>query len=325
MDSQWVIFGKGNHMLILTREEVKALLDPLELLAGLEDGFKSLSAGQTNVPPRNQVIAPKGILLGMPAYLPNHHLSVKLVSVFHENFKLNIPGHQAIIALFDSETGSPVAIMDGEHITALRTAAGAILSVKLLALKTVKTIAIIGAGVQGEAHLRMIGTLVGIEEIRIASKDLFQSRALAARDSRARAFDSVEQAVRNADVICLCTSSPEPVIQAGWLKAGIHISSVGYHPPGGELPRDVIEAGNLFVESRSAFQAPPVGSAELQGFSPSFGIEIGEVLLGQKPGRKTEEETTIYKSMGHAMEDLVAANLVYQKAIVQNIGKSFSL
>jgi len=312
-------------MLILSREEVRQLLDPDELLAALEEGFKALSAGQMNVPPRNQVSAPGGVLLGMPAYMPNRHMSVKLVSVFHENQALSLPDHQAIIVLFDSETGAPIAIMDGEHITALRTAAGAILSIGLLTRENIRTIAVIGAGVQGEAHLKMIETLVGIQEIRIASRDPSRAQALASLDSRARAVDSVQEAVRGADAVCLCTASPEPVIQAKWLKEGAHITSIGYRPPGGELPRDVIETGNLFVESRSAFEAPPVGSAELQGLSPEFGTEIGEVLLGQKPGRRSAQETTIYKSMGHAMEDLAAANLVHQKALDRNVGVRVNL
>ena len=312
-------------MLILSRREVEQLLDPHELITALEEGFKALSAGQMNVPPRNQVTAPKGVLLGMPAYMSNHHMSVKLVSVFHENHKLNIPGHQAIITLFDSETGTPIAFMDGEYITALRTAAGAILSVNLLARINIKSIAIIGAGVQGEAHLKMIGTLVGIEEIRIASRNQSHAQILAALDSRARAVDSVQEAVHNADVICLCTSSPEPVIKVEWIKEGVHITSVGYRPPGGELPRDIIEKGNLFVESGSAFEPPPVGSAELQGLSPESGTELGEILLKTRTGRRSEKEATVYKSMGHAMEDLVAANLVYQKALELKMGKLIEL
>src|SRR6185369_4938281 len=158
------------------------------------------------------------------------------------------------------------------------------------------------AGVQGEAHLKMIGTLSGIEEIRVASNEFAHAQALAARASNARAVESVQVAVSGADVVCLCTSSPEPIIKAEWLKEGVHITSVGYRPPGGELPRDVIEKSNLFVESMRAFEAPPVGSAELQGLDVSFGTELGEVLLNQKPGRKSETEATIYKSMGHAME-----------------------
>jgi ornithine cyclodeaminase/thiomorpholine-carboxylate dehydrogenase len=308
-------------MLILTRAEIEKLLDPHELLNALEGGFKALSAGQLNVPPRNQVIAPKGVLVAMPAYMPNRLMTVKLVSVFHEN----IPAHQAVIALFDSNTGAPIAFMDGETITAIRTAAGAILSIKMLARKNIKTIAIIGAGVLGEAHLKMIGTLSGVEKIWIASRNISDAQTLSARASNAGTADSVQQAVSNADVVCLCTSSLEPVIKAEWLKQGVHITSVGYRPPGGELPRDLVENSHIFVESKVAFSPPPVGSAELQGLDSDFGTELGEVLLNQKPGRRNEQETTIYKSMGHAMEDLVAANLVYEKAIEQGIGNRVEL
>jgi len=171
----------------------------------------------------------------------------------------------------------------------------------------------------------MIGTLDGVEKIWIASRDISHARALAVHDSRALVADSAQQAVHNSDVVCLCTASPEPVIKSDWLQEGVHISSVGYRPPGGELPRDLIEKSNLFVESKNAFLPPPVGSAELQGLSPEFGTEIGEVLLNLKPGRKSESETTVYKSMGHAIEDLVAANLVYQKAMEKTIGKMIEL
>jgi ornithine cyclodeaminase/alanine dehydrogenase-like protein (mu-crystallin family) len=311
------------YMLILSRKEVETLLDPHELLTALEDGFKALSAGQLNVPPRNQAIAPKGILVGMPAYMPERHMSVKLVTVFHEN--ITVPAHQATITLFDSDTGTPIAFMDGEHITAMRTAGGAVLSAKHLARNDSRSLAIIGAGVLGHAQLKMIGTLVGIDEIWIASRNFEHSLALAAQDTRAQVVDSIQGAVSQADIVCLCTSSPEPVIQKDWIKSGTHISSVGYRPPGGELPRDLIEASHIFVESKVAFNEPPVGCPELQGLDPESGTELGEVLLKQRAGRRSEKETTLYKSMGHAMEDLVAANLVYQKATENGIGKTIGI
>ncbi|MBI2331780.1 MAG: ornithine cyclodeaminase family protein [Chloroflexi bacterium] len=153
-------------MLILTRKDVQELLDPQELLPALEEGFKALSAGQLEVPPRNQVGAPKGVLLGMYAFMPGNPFSVKLVSIFHES----TPSHQAIIILFDSETGAPIALMDGEHVTAMRTAAASLLSIKHLARQNAKNVAIVGTGVQGESHLKMIETLDGIEEIWVASR-----------------------------------------------------------------------------------------------------------------------------------------------------------
>ena len=308
-------------MLILSRKEVEELLDPRDLVPALEEGFKALSAGQLDVPPRNQVGAPKGVLLGMYAFLPGKPFSVKLVSIFHES----TPSHQAIITLFDSETGAAIALMDGEYITAMRTAAASLLSIQHLARKDSKTVAIIGTGVQAESHLKMIGTLVGIEKIWIASRNRSAASALASHASNAHAAESIHQAVSNADIVCLCTSSPEPVIMKEWLKEGVHITSVGYRPPGGELPRDVIEASNLFVESKRAFEPPPSGSAELQGLPADFGTELGELLLKQKPGRRSETEWTVYKSMGHAMEDLVAASLVYEKAIERGMGMKVEL
>ena len=308
-------------MLILSRKEVEELLDPRDLVPALEEGFKALSAGQLDVPPRNQVGAPKGVLLGMYAFLPGKPFSVKLVSIFHES----TPSHQAIITLFDSETGAAIALMDGEYITAMRTAAASLLSIQHLARKDSKTVAIIGTGVQAESHLKMIGTLVGIEKIWIASRNRSAASALASHASNAHAAESIHEAVSNADIVCLCTSSPEPVIKKEWLKEGVHITSVGYRPPGGELPRDVIEASNLFVESKRAFEPPPSGSAELQGLPADFGTELGELLLKQKPGRRSETEWTVYKSMGHAMEDLVAASLVYEKAIERGMGMKVEL
>ncbi|MBK6794300.1 MAG: ornithine cyclodeaminase family protein [Anaerolineales bacterium] len=308
-------------MLILSHKEVAELLDPHELIPALEKGFKALSAGQLEVPPRNQVGAPKGALLGMYAFMPGKPFSVKLVSIFHES----TPSHQAVITLFNSETGSPIALMDGEHITAMRTAAASLLSIKHLARPNSKTVAIIGTGVQAESHLKMIETLGGIEKIWIASRDHSAASALAAHASNAHAADSIHQAVSNADILCLCTSSPEPVIKKEWLKDGVHITSVGYRPPGGELPRDVIESCHLFVESKRAFEPPPAGSAELQGLDTDFGTELGELLLKQKPGRISETEWTIYKSMGHAMEDLVAASLVYEKALTRKMGMTVEL
>jgi alanine dehydrogenase len=310
---------------VLGPRDVQELLDPHELLQELEIGFKALSSNQLDVPPRVQVTAPRGVLLEMPAYMPGKAICTKLVTIFHENRGLNLPAHQAIIALLDSETGTPIAIMDGAYITALRTAAASILSIKLLSRTESRVAAIVGAGVQGDFHLRMMATLDSIETIRLVSRDASHAQALAARDRRARAVGSVEQAVADADIVCLCTSSPDPVVQPGWLKRGVHITSVGYRPPGGELPRDLIAKSHLFVESKTAFCPPPIGSAELQGLDPSFGTEIGEVLLKQKPGRKSVQQMTIYKSIGHAMEDLVAANLVLQRAIQQKRGTIIDL
>jgi len=127
--------------------------------------------------------------------------------------------------------------------------------------------------------------------------------------------------VRQADVIALTTSAPEPVIRAEWVKPGAHVSSVGYHPPGGELPRELAERGHLFVETRAAFAAPPVGCAELAGLDPEHGTELGELLAGTRPGRRSAEEITVYKAMGHVVEDAVAAELAHRRALERGVGR----
>jgi alanine dehydrogenase len=311
------------HMetLMLNETEVKRLLDPDMLLDALSEGFKALSEGLVDAPKRIGVTVPDtGFLLSMPAYLQGHEITVKLVSVFHGNNRFGIPSHQAIICLFDAQTGSPLSFMDGTYITALRTAGAAALSTRLLARTDTHVLAIIGAGVQGRSHLKMFPRVRQFSEIRLASEHFEHAEQLAATDSRARAVETVEQAVRGADVVCLCTHSSEPVISFDWLSPGMHITSVGYSPPGGELDPKVIERGRLFVETRMAFEPPPAGCGELAGFDRSIGTELGEVLLGRATGRQSEDEITVYKAMGHACEDWAAASLVYRRAKQEGMG-----
>jgi ornithine cyclodeaminase/thiomorpholine-carboxylate dehydrogenase len=162
-------------------------------------------------------------------------------------------------------------------------------------------------------------------EIRLASRDVEHARELAVTDSRARAVESVEEAVRGADVVCLCTSSSDPVFSPEWVAPGTHITSVGYAPPGGELDPRIIARGRLFVETRMAFEPPPAGCAELTGLDPNTGTELGEVLLGQGRGRQSDDELTVYKAMGHACEDMAAASLVYRRAKQEGVGRTVEM
>lgn len=310
---------------LLSEQDVRRMLDIDAMLDALADGFKALSEGRVVAPPRNGVEVPGGFLLSMPGWVPGKSISVKLVAGFHDNPKHGLPGHQALICLFDSEHGTPLAVMDGTGITALRTAGGAALSTRMLAREDAKTLAIIGAGVQGQSHLQVVPRVRDIKEIRIASLFPVDSERLAAQDARARVAASYEEAVRGADIVCLTTSSDVPVIELGWLSPGTHVTSVGYAPPGGELGRDIVEAGRLFVETSMAFADPPAGCAELKGMDASAGAELGEVLLGRKPGRQSASELTVYKAMGHAMEDLVAAQIVYDLAEAAGVGQTFRM
>jgi ornithine cyclodeaminase/alanine dehydrogenase-like protein (mu-crystallin family) len=184
-------------------------------------------------------------------------------------------------------------------------------------------VAILGAGVQGRSHLDAFASLFELDEIRVASRTARHADELAELDPRARAVGSFEAAVRGADLVCCCTDAAEPVISREWLDPGTHVSSVGV---GAEVDPATVGAASIFVEWRGAAEhPPPTGSAELQGLDPSTLAEIGEVLAGDRPGRRLDEELTLYKSTGHAVEDAAAARLVFDRARVEGAGQRFEL
>jgi ornithine cyclodeaminase/thiomorpholine-carboxylate dehydrogenase len=314
--------GKGDlPVLHLAESEVMRLLDPGALLDGLEEGFKSLSRGEVQSPDRPEIAVPeRGFLLAMPAWRRGMNLTVKTVCVFEGNLKRGLPNHLALITLFDPETGAPLCVMDGTYITAIRTAAAAALSVRVLARPDAKVATIIGAGVQGREHLKLLPLVRDFVEIRIASLDPRDAETLAARHPAARAVADVEAAVRGSDVVCLASHAYAPVIATSWIRPGTHVSSVGYAPPRGELPVALARDNALYVETSAAFDAPPVGCGELSGLDRTHGIPLGDALLGRRPGRVSEEQITVYKAMGIAMEDMVAADIVYAEARRRGVG-----
>ncbi len=308
-------------LLVLSQAEVQRLLDLDELLEALKHAFAEVSAGRTSVPPRVAARTRDGLLGVMPGYLPGAGLESKLVAVFPGNHEHGLPSHLALIVLFDEETGRALALMDGTHITAVRTAAAAALSVRLLARPEARVMAILGAGVQGQHHLEAMRHVGEFHEIRVASRNRDHAEALASLDSSARAMTDFEQAVRGADVVCCCTDAAEPVIAYDWLRPGAHVTSVGANPAGPELDAETVRKGRLFVESRVAFSLPPAGSAELAGLDPTTATELGELISGAVPGRQSDDQVTVYKSMGHAAEDAAAARLVYDRALREGAGR----
>ena len=308
------------EVLVLPRAEVERLLDLDRLLEELEVAFRAISDEATSVPPRTASFAPGGLLGVMPAWTPGT-LEAKLVAVFPGNEKHGLPSHQALIALFDEGTGTPLAILDGTHITAVRTAAGSAVATRLLAPPGAEVLTILGAGVQGRAHLDLVPRVRDFQEIRVASRDLGRAQALAATHPAARPVNGFEEAVRGTNVVCCCTDALDPVLDAGWIAAGAHVNSVGGSPRGrGELPVDLVRSASLFVESRVTFQAPPAGAPELKGLDPGRATELGEALAGRRPGRRSDGEVTVYKSVGHAVEDACAARLVYDRARAEGAG-----
>ncbi|MFN3746269.1 MAG: ornithine cyclodeaminase family protein [Hyphomicrobiaceae bacterium] len=305
----------------LSTADVARLLEPKAVLAALAAGFKALSAGDVQAPPRPKVEVPqKGFALAMLAWMPGRHIALKTVNVFEGNHAHHLPSHMGLINLFDCETGAPLAIMDAALITGLRTAGGAVLSVEALARKDAQIATVIGGGVQAREHVRLLATLPHLQEIRIAARRTDVAQSIADGVPQARVATDIAASVRDADIVCLTTSSATPVIEDAWIREGTHVTSVGFAPPGSEVPPALIARARICVETRSAFSPAPVGCAELAGRDASAAVELGEVLSGLKPGRTSEKQVTLYKSMGNAMEDMVVANLVYETAIARGIG-----
>jgi alanine dehydrogenase len=319
--------AKGDiSVLVLSEADVKACIDLRKLLDVLAGGFKALSQGKVANPARPQLDIPRaGYSLAMPAWMEGMHLTVKIVNVFEDNIVRGIPSHLATIHLFDPKTGMPICIMDGTYITAARTSGSAVLSARELARRDAKIATVVGAGVQANQHLHLLPLVRDFAEIRVCSKEFTDAQALAARHQGVVAVEDIEAAVRSSDVVCLATHSYEPVIAAEWVRPGTHVSSVGVAPPGGELPVPLVRQGSLFVETRDAFAPTPVGSCELVNLDPESGVELGEMLLGKRPGRVSDQQITIYKAMGIAMEDMVAADLAYREAIRLGKGQVISL
>jgi len=295
-------------MLVLSRSDVEGLLDLDALLDALAAAHAELSAGQASLVPRMGAFAGEtGILGAMPAYAPSSGLGCKLVTLFPGN--RDRPTHQAMIALFEPGTGTPAALMDGTYITAMRTAAAAALATRLLARPDARVLAILGTGVQSRSAQEMFPRAREFAEVRVAGRDDF------------------EEAVRGADVVHATTASPDPVVRFDWLSPGAHVSSVGYGAGGSELDPAIVERADVVVvEQRdSAFAPLPAGAPELEPRGRDGVVELGEVIAGKAVGRSSDEEITLYKSVGVAVQDLAAAALVLAAARERGVGQEIEL
>ena len=313
-------------MLVLSQSEVRELLDLDRLVDALADAHADLTAGKASMPPRiaSFVEQREGLLGVMPAYLPSAGLACKLVTLFPHNRDRET--HQALICVFDPENGTPAAIMDGTYVTATRTAAGSALATRLLAREDSHVLALLGTGVQARTHARAIPRVRPIEEIRVAGRNRAKAEALA-NEVGGVAVDSFEDALRGADVVAATTHAVEPVVRREWLAPGTHVNSVGLNPAGREVDEQTVADATLVVESRaSALAAPPAGAPELVGVDPAHvHAELGELVTRAKPGRRSREEITLYKSVGVAVQDVAAAALVLAAARERSVGREIEL
>lgn len=312
-------------VLFLSEADVIDCLQPGDLLVELARGFESLERGEVQSPARPEIVIPgKGFSLSMPAWRPGDLIGVKVVNVFDSNLHLGLPNHLAMITLFDPDTGATVCVMDGTYITALRTAASAVVSIDLLGRRDARVATVIGAGVQAREHLRLLPHVRDLERINVCSLHDADATRLAELSPIGDAPADVRAAVAESDIVCLATHSSDPVIQTEWVRAGTHVTSVGYHPPHGELPRVLSATAQLFVESLDALEPSPIGCSDLDHLRIADATPLGAVVINPGLGRTSDTDITVYKAMGLAIEDLIAANLAYQNAVTQRRGATLA-
>jgi len=299
---------KSGEPLYLNEEQVKKHLRMADLIPAMEKALIDFSSGKVTQPVRSVInVDPPGGFLGlMPALTPDG-LGLKAVTFYPSNAGRGIPTHMATIFLCDPETGGPLAIMDGRLITEMRTAAVSAAATKLLAPRDATILAILGSGVQAHSHVEALRLVRNFEEIRVWSPTKEHAERFA-KEIGATAT-SVEQAISGADVIVTATNSKTPVLKGLWLKPGCHVNAVGACRPDWRELDDEAMSNVVFVDSREG-ATKESGDVMLSG--ANIHAELGEALAGKVPPRTNE--TTIFKSLGMAVEDIAAAMLVYRSA-----------
>ncbi|MET9804816.1 ornithine cyclodeaminase family protein [Streptomyces sp. NPDC006368] len=328
-------------MLVLGRSQVEALLDMDALIDGLGPAMVDLSEGRASVPDRVAAVVPgqDGFLAAMPGYVPSVGvLMSKLVSLFPHNAGTPLPTHQALIAVFDPETGEPTALLDGTAITAARTAAGSALSARLLAREDAEVLAVLGTGVQARTHAHAMCRVRPVRQIRVAGRDTVRAGVLAEELSGELGVEAVAaphyaDALDGADLVAAATHTVDPVVRRAWLTPGVHIASVGFNQGGREVDDATVAEALVCVESRRAVLAPfPAGSNDLL-FPIRDGVitadhihaELGELVNGSRPGRTSADQITLYKSVGVAVQDAAATALVVNAARARSVGHEIGM
>jgi len=300
-------FSIRHFIMVLGEEEVRSHLRMEELIPAMAGALRDLSSGKVKQPIR--LVLPvadhKGFFAVMPAY--GSALGAKLVTFYPNNEGIHT--HHAMILLFRPETGEPLVTMDGRLITEMRTAAVSAVATDALARRNASVLAILGSGVQARSHLEALRIVRNFREVRVWSP---RNSKEFARQFNITAAASAEEAVRGAEVIVVATSATTPVLLGEWLSPGTHINAVGAtRPDWRELDDEALRRARIYVESREAALKE---SGDIIAAGHVF-AEIGEVVAGSKIGRESDEEITLFKSVGVAVEDIVAADLVFRRKL----------
>jgi ornithine cyclodeaminase len=313
---------------ILTADDIRACLDMRGAIDAMRTAFTQLSSGAAVVPDRVGVSTPRGVSLFMPGFLPEGgHLAAKIVSVFTGNRELDLPVINALVLVLDSETGVPVALMDGTYITALRTGAASGLATEVLALDDASVLAVFGAGPQARTQIEAVRTVRPIREVRISSLSLSESEALAEEIEgvSVSVSDDPTRAVEGAHVIVTATDSRTPVFPGEAVGPGVHVNAVGaFTPSMRELDASLVARARVVVDSRSTVMAEAgdlVQAIEEGMFSlDRIHAELGEVVSGARPGRSGPDDVTLFKSVGSAAQDVAAAGRILDAARRADLG-----
>lgn len=310
------------RMRYITDEEVRRALTMPKAIRAVKEAFIQLSTGQARVPARTSLEIPefRTTALVMPAYLPRtKRLGLKLISLCEDNPAKGLPLAQAVAILMDAELGTPLAVMNASYLTAVRTGAASGAATDALALKDARVVAIFGAGVQGRTQLEAIAAVRPIRKAFVFDLDPRAAADYAKEMGRKLSLDvepaSSPGALRQADVICTATTSAVPVFSDGDLKPGVHINAIGsYKPHVREIPGETIRRARVYVDQRQACLEEAgdliIPLREKLIDEGHIRAEIGEVLAGLKPGRSSDDEVTVFKSVGNAALDLAMASLV---------------
>jgi len=325
-------------VLILSHEEVVELLPIKECISRMRAALIALAAGEAHQPLRTIIRPPdaKGLMGLMPAYMSGgtsaHQAAfgLKAICIFPGNPAKGLDSHQGSVQLFSAETGELLAMMNASAITAIRTASVSAVATDMLARMDACNLAIIGSGVQAHSHLMALSQVRSLTRCRIASRHLEHAQKFAEEMRPDFSFalepvETVEEALEGADLIVTATTAVEPIVRREWISAGAHLNLVGSSTPDArEVDSETMAAASLFVDRRESTinEAGDYLLALRDGFIGPNHIraEIGEILKGDKPGRTSPQEITLFKSLGLGIEDLFAAGYLYRKAAEQKAG-----
>jgi ornithine cyclodeaminase len=323
-------------VLVVSQAEVAALLPVAECMDAMADVLQALSRGDVMLPLRQVLQLPGGT--GAFAVMPAARvdpgqaasLAVKAITVIPGNHGTAWDSHQGAVLLFEGEHGSLQAILDATAVTAIRTASVSGVATRALAREDAGDLALLGTGVQADTHLEAMLAARRIRRVRAWSRSPEHVQAFVARARRrlgvgVEAARTAREAVAGADLVCTVTSSKEPVVEAGWIGPGAHVNAVGASVrTARELDSETVAGARLFVDRRESALAE-AGDFLIPRGEGRFGddhiqAELGDVLLGRRPGRRTAREVTVFKSLGLAAEDLAAARVVYARASAAHAG-----